>query len=133
VVSDLPPIDPAVVVSLRRLGERSGRNVFRELTTLFLSTADSQVRAAQSLLGQRDFAELARLAHGLKGSSSVMGGLRMSAAATALEATVGRTDGDGDVADCARAALARLTRELESFRSAVQKLDGKLLPGGPTG
>jgi hypothetical protein len=35
-------LDPAVVDSLRQLGERSGRDVLGELTGLFLSTADSQ-------------------------------------------------------------------------------------------
>jgi HPt (histidine-containing phosphotransfer) domain-containing protein len=123
------PIDPAVVESLRRLGERTGRDLFRELTTLFLSAADTQVGTARQLLARGDFAELARVAHGLKGSSSVIGGRRVAAAAAALESTVApgsaaptgvvtsATDGDS-----VGAALRRCTDELELFRTAVREL-----------
>jgi HPt (histidine-containing phosphotransfer) domain-containing protein len=119
-----PVLDPAVVDSLRRLGTRSGRDVLAELTTMFLATADSQVRAAADLLDRRDLAELARVAHALKGSSSVIGARRVAASALALEDSCGLTTrgiGSASVA-AARAALARFVEELEHYRAAVADL-----------
>jgi HPt (histidine-containing phosphotransfer) domain-containing protein len=115
-------LDPAVVDSLRRLGVRSGRDVLAELTALFLSTADSQLEAAQQLVDRSGRDELARVAHSLKGSASVIGGRRMSAAASALEA-VSLSLADVPGADLAvRRALDRFRDELELFRGAVQEL-----------
>jgi HPt (histidine-containing phosphotransfer) domain-containing protein len=113
------PIDPAVADSLRRLGERSGRDVFGELTTLFLSTADTQLDTAHELLARGDYGELARVAHALKGSSSVIGGRRVAAAAAALESTAVEAQPEG-AEDCTRSALRRFTEELELFRRAVR-------------
>ncbi len=117
-------IDPAVVESLRRLGSRSGRDVLGELTALFLSTAEGQVATASELLDRSDLPELARIAHALKGSASVIGARRVSAAASALEHTCGspeRSVAGGSVAEC-RAALTRFVEELETFRGAVDAL-----------
>jgi two-component system sensor histidine kinase EvgS len=118
-------LDPAVVDSLRQLGERSGRDVLGDLTGLFLSTADAQVGVANELLDRADLPELARIAHSLKGSGGVIGARRLSAAAAALEQTCGRPDrsvAGGSVAE-SRAALARFVDELEVFRCAVAALD----------
>jgi HPt (histidine-containing phosphotransfer) domain-containing protein len=118
-----PAIDPAVVDSLRRLGDRSGRDVLGELTALFLHTADVQVAQAHELVARADLAELARVAHALKGSSSVIGGRRVASAAAALELACHPSDqSPGDVG-CARVALQRFVSELEAFRSAVLGLD----------
>jgi HPt (histidine-containing phosphotransfer) domain-containing protein len=118
-----PAIDPAVIDSLRRLGDRSGRDVVGELTALFLHTADAQVAQAHELVARADLAELARVAHALKGSSSVIGGRRVASAAAALELACHPGDqSPGDVS-CARVALQRLVSELEAFRSAVLGLD----------
>ncbi len=119
------PIDPAVVDSLRRLGQRSGRDVLGELTELFLTTAETQVDAAWDLLGQRNYGQLARVAHSLKGSSSVIGGRCVAAAAAELEElALGCDDGRGDdpARDATRAALDHLVTELERFREAVEDL-----------
>jgi HPt (histidine-containing phosphotransfer) domain-containing protein len=113
------PLDPAVADSLRRLGERSGRDVFGELTALFLSTADTQLDTAHELLARGNFGELARVAHALKGSSSVIGGRRVAAAAAALESTAVDAPPEG-AEDCTRSALRRFAEELELFRRAVQ-------------
>jgi two-component system sensor histidine kinase EvgS len=117
-------IDPAVVDSLRRLGTRSGRDVLGELTALFLSTAEGQVATASELLDRADLPELARIAHALKGSASVIGARRVSAAASTLEHTCGspeRSVAGGSVAG-SRVALARFIDELEAFRHAVVAL-----------
>jgi HPt (histidine-containing phosphotransfer) domain-containing protein len=116
-----PPIDPAVVDSLRRLGQRSGRNVFAELTNLFLSTAETQVATAWALVGEGDYAQLARVAHSLKGSSSVIGGRRVAAAAADLEElAVGGADRSAE--EATRAALRHVIAELEQFRVAIEEL-----------
>lgn len=115
-------LDPDVVDSLRRLGTRSGRNVLRELTELFLSSADAQVATAQQLLGRDDLIELARVAHGLKGSASVIGGRRASAAAAALESACLAAPGGGSTEEYVRAALTHLLGELELLRGAVREL-----------
>ena len=117
-------IDPAVVESLRRLGTRSGRDVLGELTALFLTTADAQVGTAGDLLDRADLPELARIAHALKGSASVIGARRVSAAASSLEHSCGspeRSRAGGSVAEC-RVALARFVDELDAFRQAVSAL-----------
>lgn len=122
--ADAAVLDPAVVESLRRLGDRSGRDVLRELTALFLSTADGQVAAAAELLDRSDLPGLARIAHALKGSAGVIGARRVAAASAALEQTCGhpeRTVAGGSV-DEARAALTRFVGELEEFRRAVAAL-----------
>jgi two-component system sensor histidine kinase EvgS len=122
--SESDVLDPAVLDSLRRLGARSGRDVLGELTSLFLSTADAQVATAGELLDRADLPELARIAHALKGSGSVIGARRVSAAAVELEHTCGRPDrshAGGSVAE-AREALARFVEELEVFRRAVAAL-----------
>lgn len=128
------PLDPAVVASLRRLGLRSGRNVLDELTGLFLTTADGQVHTAEQLLGRLGLPELARVAHALKGSASVIGGRRMAAAAAALEtlclSAVERAESAADSAAAVerglegsiRAALNAFRSELELFRRAVADL-----------
>lgn len=116
------PLDPAVVDSLRRLGSRTGRDVLAELTDLFLTTADGQIATAQQLVREAELPELARVAHALKGSASVIGGRRVAAAAADLETTcltgVGSAAGD----EAARTALDRCIAELEQLRSAVQEL-----------
>jgi HPt (histidine-containing phosphotransfer) domain-containing protein len=117
------PIDPAVVDSLRRLGQRSGRNVLAELTSLFLSTADSQVDTARQLLARGELGELARVAHALKGSGSVIGGRRVATAAAALERASTTQVDTPDGRDCAGAALDRFVGELELFRAAARELD----------
>ncbi|HSP36473.1 MAG TPA: Hpt domain-containing protein [Frankiaceae bacterium] len=117
------PIDPDVIDSLRGLGQRSGRNVLAELTSLFLTTADGQVNAARALLARGDVGELARVAHSLKGSGSVIGARRIAAAAAALEVVC--TDGDATPGALSRArdGFTRVLAELELFRSAVGELD----------
>jgi HPt (histidine-containing phosphotransfer) domain-containing protein len=121
---DFPVVDGAVVDSLRRLGARSGRDVLAELTALFLTTSDAQVRAAEDLLTTRDLPELARVAHALKGSSSVIGARRVAASALALEDSCGLTArgvGSGSITQ-ARQALARFVEELQRYRSALADL-----------
>jgi HPt (histidine-containing phosphotransfer) domain-containing protein len=119
-----PPLDPAVVDSLRRLGARSGRDVLRELTDLFLTTADAQAEVARQLLGRFELPELARVAHALKGSASVIGGRQVAAAAAALEATCFAPDGTSSSEESVRVALTRFLDELELLRTAIRELTG---------
>lgn len=118
-----PVVDPAVVDSLRRLGERSGRDVLGELTELFSSTADAQILTAWEHLEAGDHAQLARVAHSLKGSSSVIGGRHVAAAAAELEElATGSPAGDPDREAATRAALTAVVAELERYRLAVEGL-----------
>lgn len=122
--ADTPVLDPAVLDSLRRLGERSGRDVLGELSGLYLSTATAQVRTAADLLRTRDLPELARIAHALKGSSSVIGARRAAASALALEDCCGLTASGlgGASVESARTALAVFADELERFRAELRRL-----------
>lgn len=113
------PIDGAVVESLRVLGARSGRDVLGELTVLYLSTADAQVETARTLLDAGDLGELARVAHALKGSSSVIGARCAAVAAAELEDS---TNGAQASDWAAEQALRRFVSELERFRAAVPGL-----------
>jgi HPt (histidine-containing phosphotransfer) domain-containing protein len=118
-----PAIDLDVVASLRRLGDRTGRDVLGELTTLFLSTAETQLATARQLLAAGDLPDLARTAHALKGSGSVIGGRRVAAAAAALETTVLAADRAGDRTNPELpSALERFAEELERFRAALDQL-----------
>jgi HPt (histidine-containing phosphotransfer) domain-containing protein len=124
---EVAEIDPDVVASLRRLGERSGRDVLGELTGLFLDQADNQLATARQQLADGRLNELARTAHAMKGSGSVIGARRASAAAAALEVTVRSAETAGRLDDPAiTAALHRFVEELERFRGAVRPF---LTPG----
>jgi HPt (histidine-containing phosphotransfer) domain-containing protein len=118
------PLDPSVVDSLRRLGARSGRDVLTELTDLFLSTAYGQVDVGKQLLDRFELPELARVAHALKGSASVIGGRRAAAAAAQLETTCFAPNGTSSSEDAVRAAWAHFLAELELLRGAISELTG---------
>jgi HPt (histidine-containing phosphotransfer) domain-containing protein len=127
VAGGYPALDLDVVASLRRLGARTGRDVLGELTSLYLTTAETQLETARRLLAAGDFGDLARTAHALKGSGSVIGGRRVSAAAAALEETALEADGTGSPDD------PRLGATLETFAAELERLREVLqeLPAGP--
>jgi HPt (histidine-containing phosphotransfer) domain-containing protein len=111
--ADIPPVDYAV------LHEAAGgdRDVLRELALLYRDDAASQLAALDQAAAQRDVAGVARIAHGLKGSSSSIGARRAADAFRALE-EMGRA---GALAGL-DAAVAHAREECERARHALEVL-----------
>jgi HPt (histidine-containing phosphotransfer) domain-containing protein len=119
----VPAIDLDVVASLRQLGARTGRDVLGELTGMFVSTATAQLETAWRQLAVDELEDVARTAHALKGSGSVIGGRRIAAAAATLEQVVLAAQRAGGRASLdIETALRRLGDELDHFQEALRDL-----------
>jgi HPt (histidine-containing phosphotransfer) domain-containing protein len=113
VSADAPVLDPAAVVRLQRLG---GDKLLREMVRLYLE--NSQERLAQIDTGLAEggaLDETRRGAHSLKSSAANVGALRVSAAASELEAAA--EAGDRETARSLRSHLR------EASEDARRKLD----------
>ncbi len=68
-----PPLDPAVVDSLRQLTPPGEPDVLAEILSVFLTEVPRRVDRLKSAFRDRDAAEVQRAAHSLKGSSGNIG------------------------------------------------------------
>jgi HPt (histidine-containing phosphotransfer) domain-containing protein len=92
-----------------------------EIIRLFLDTCPKALADLQETLAQGDLDTLARLAHGIKGSTGVFGARACFAAAMTLEAAARA----GDLG-AARQAWVRLRREVQRLSAALEeKVGGK--------
>ncbi|HIF42270.1 MAG TPA: Hpt domain-containing protein [Planctomycetes bacterium] len=78
-------LDPAVIGSLVDLGGEDEPDLIVELIDLFLEDADTRVTALESAARSKDWDQVSRLAHTLKGSSATMGAARFSVACRTVE------------------------------------------------
>ncbi|MBI4494552.1 MAG: response regulator [Chloroflexi bacterium] len=110
-----PALDRSVLDQMRSLDPEGGAELVRELIELFLEDAPAQLAAVRAgvLAGNAD--QVRRAAHGLKGVSGNMGARPVAAVCLELE-TLGRS---GPL-DGATALLARLEREFERLRQALE-------------
>ena len=111
-------LDASVVASLRRLGQRAGRDVFRELTGLFLETSTEALSNIHRNVREGDLTEVARIAHSVKGSSSVIGGYRMASVAADLEEIALQGE-----AGAVQQSVACFEHELRALRAALEPAD----------
>lgn len=106
-------LDSATVMELLDGG---GADLLVELIALFSEDAPRHVTSLREAVGGRDTAEVARLAHALKGSAATLGARLMSATCAELEAAsrAGRTD-VGPV-------MARLEQQTDDVLKALARL-----------
>lgn len=107
----LPVIDTRAALQ-RMAGDEQ---LFRELARFFLEDSPVLLADVRRALAGRDCEAAVRPAHSLKGIAANLGGLRLEAAACAVEqlAVAGRLDS-------ARAAAAQLASEIERLSQALR-------------
>ncbi len=112
---ETPILDPAAVVRLQRLG---GDKLLRQMVRLYLE--NSRERLAQidaGLAEDGDLDDARRGAHSLKSSAANVGALRVSEAASELEAAAGK--GDGARCRTVRPVLVEASRVAEDRLEAL--------------
>ena len=72
-MADDRALDPAVIQSLRQLTPAGEPDVLAEILQLFLDEVPKKIRALQAAVDAGEAAQVARLAHSLKGSSGNIG------------------------------------------------------------
>jgi len=110
-------LDPSAIERLRRLGEKSSRNLLQEMATIYLSQTPERLGELDQALEAEDADKAEYLAHALKGSASSLGAPTFSALCDALEAAAKRLD-----LDAVRAGLPGLEKELARVREELSKL-----------
>jgi HPt (histidine-containing phosphotransfer) domain-containing protein len=102
--------------TVMELLDGGGADLLVELVALFSEDAPRHVASLREAVGGRDTAEVARLAHALKGSAATLGARLMSATCAELEAASrsGRTD-VGPV-------MARLEQQTDDVLKALARL-----------
>jgi HPt (histidine-containing phosphotransfer) domain-containing protein len=102
--------------TVRELLDGGGADLLAELVGLFNEDAPRHVARLREAVGGLDTAEVARLAHALKGSAATLGARLMSATCAELEAAsrAGRTD-VGPV-------MARLEQQTDDVLRALARL-----------
>jgi CheY-like chemotaxis protein len=110
-----PPLDPAVLETLRSLQEEGEPNLLTELAGMFLDDAALQLEGLREAIGEADAQRVRGISHALKGSSGNMGATRVSEVCAELE----MAGESGDLAP-APGLLERLEEELSLARPALE-------------
>jgi PAS domain S-box-containing protein len=107
-------IDLAQIASLREIRQPGKGDFVTHLIDLFVNETVSELKVLHDAVSSNDAAEILRVAHLLKGGSSNIGAIQMTALYEQLEATVGGANGDS------KALLTRLDHEFELVREALK-------------
>jgi CheY-like chemotaxis protein len=110
-----PPLDPAVLETLRSLQEEGESDLLTELARMFLDHAALQLEGLREAIGEADAQRVRGISHALKGSSGNMGATRVSEVCAELE----MAGESGDLAP-APGLLERLEEELSLARPALE-------------
>jgi two-component system, sensor histidine kinase and response regulator len=110
-----PPLDPAVLETLRSLQEEGEPDLLTELAGMFLDDAALQLEGLREAIGEADAQRVRSISHALKGSSGNMGATRVSEVCAELE----MAGESGDLAP-APGLLERLEEELSLARPALE-------------
>ena len=78
-------LDPEVIASLVELGGEDEPDLIVELIDLFLEDADVRILALEEAVKVRDWDQVVKIAHTLKGASATIGAVRFSSACRAVE------------------------------------------------
>lgn len=106
----VPPIDPGAIAQYRDVDEA----LLGDLIDVFLTEAPSRVRALDNACATGAVAVLKAEGHALKGSARVFGATPLADLCQTLELTT-------VVDDATRTLLARLDRELQRVRAALER------------
>jgi HPt (histidine-containing phosphotransfer) domain-containing protein len=111
-----PPVPAEAVMDWNAALERMGgsEKLLRELMGIYVEESDKLMLGLRQAIGQRNMAEVRRLAHTVKGGATHFAAHSVEAAALRLE-TMGQ-DGDLTGAD---EAYARLDCEVEQLKQAM--------------
>lgn len=101
-------VDPAVLVKLRQLQERTGRDILGQLIDIFQVEGPRRRTVLREAYANGDAQSLAFAAHSLKGSSSTLGARRLAELCQHLEDLAG-----AGLVDRAAGPLDELGRELD--------------------
>ena len=104
-----------MLASLRAIQKQGKPDVMTELLHLFLRDARHMLAVLREAVGERDIKALERTAHGLKGSSAILGLSQIMALSAELEQD--RRDG---WVQRAAAILVRLEQELDRVSQAFE-------------
>ncbi len=92
---------------------------YREILAIFIDEAETMRSAASDALADMDRAELARVAHGLRGASTNMGALHLGSCAGTLEAA------------CPTESPESLATHLAALDAAWREVRAVVAAGGP--
>jgi CheY-like chemotaxis protein len=108
-------LDPDVVGRLDRLGSAAGKDLFGQLTTLFLADARIRVAALRQALDREDAAAVTQAAHMLSGASANVGAAELAH----LCADFAADDAVGQLTS-GRQRLERVEAELDHVRGELR-------------
>ena len=111
-----PPLDPAVIETLRSLQDEGEPDLVAELAGMFLDDAALRLEELRDAIGVGDAAKVRGVSHALKGSSGNMGATRVHGVCADLE-SAGES---GDLAAAVPRLLERLEGELSLLRPALE-------------
>ena len=112
-----PTLDPGTVEQLRRLGERSGRELLQEMGAIFLRETPKRLSELRKALDAQDASKAGFLVHSLKGSSGSLGALGLAAVCSELEMAARNLD-----LVTVKDGVAKLEREFARARQALDDL-----------
>ena len=112
-----PPLDPAVVTRLRRLGTEAGEDLMGQLAALFLESTEDHLDTVRLALGRHDAAAVAHAAHSLRGAGANLGATHLALVCATLE----QCAAEGDLAE-AEVVTASLAAEVDRVRAALRPL-----------
>ena len=121
--ADIPGLDAERGLSM----VRGKPDRYLRLLHLFVSSHESDAANLGRLLAGGDTKAMLRLTHGLRGSSSMLGAVRLSALVTELEGALARGSTGDDCVALTSACERELTRLIEALRRLPEKLP--MLPG----
>ena len=110
-----PPLDLAVLETLRSLQDEDEPDLLAELAGMFLDDAALQLEGLRGAIGEGDAGKVRGISHALKGSSGNLGATRVAGVCAKLEAA----GESGDLAAAPR-LLERLEAELDLVRPALE-------------
>ncbi len=106
-------LDRNTLEELRQLDDGEG-DILRETIEVFLESSPERVEGLSEALAAGDLETLERLAHTLKSSSGMIGGLRMTSACARLE----RAESDGRLGE-APGLVERIGRHFADLRAEL--------------
>ncbi len=122
-----PALDADVVGRLERLGAAAGEDLMGQLTTLFLTDADTQIEALRDASARDDGPALMSLAHTMCGASANLGAAELARLCARL-ATDGAVRGVEEVDGLLRSLEAELDRVRRALTSPAVSPLSTVLP-----
>ncbi|MCX7669210.1 MAG: ATP-binding protein, partial [Anaerolineae bacterium] len=112
------PLDEATLRNLKRLVPRENPSALIELVESFLGSTEARLPALAAAIADRHAAQVAQIAHSLKGSTGSFGAVRLSGLLGQLEA-LGRNHNLDDAAQRLEEITAEFERVKAAFRQAL--------------